>query len=124
MVPIYGYSLGIAAQSTTVAVRAKLKGRMLYGALRVTDTTPASTGLTARRDDGSCPAAVAAAEEAMHTGLSAGLFWAQSTMRPSSCTSSCKWHGVDSVGRRRSGASDDASTGSMGRRSGTTWGKA
>ena len=53
MVPIYGYSLGIAAQSTTVAVRAKLKGRMLYGALRVTDTTPASTGLTARRDDGS-----------------------------------------------------------------------
>ena len=100
MVPIYGYSLGIAAQSTTAAaVRAKLKGRMLYGALRVTDTAPASRGLTARRaDDGSSDvAAVAAVEGVMHTGLSAELFWAQSTMRPSSCTSSCKRHGVESL---------------------------
>ena len=87
MVPIYGYSLDVAAQSAIAAVRAKLKGRMLYGALRVTDTAPASRGLTARRaDDGSSD--VAAVEGVMHTGLSAELFWAQSTMRPSSCTSS------------------------------------
>ena len=63
MVPIYGYSLDVAAQSTTAAVRAKLKGRMLYGALRVTDTAPARRGLTARRDDGSDSEAAAAAAE-------------------------------------------------------------
>ena len=85
MVPIYGYSLDVAAQSATAAVRAKLKGRMLYCALRVTDTAPARRGLTARWDEGSSDAAAA-----VHTGLSAELFWAQSTMRPSSCTSSCK----------------------------------
>ena len=73
MVPIYGYSLDVAAQSTTAAVRAKLKGRMLYGALRVTDTAPASRGLTARWDEGSSNAA-ATAEGAVHSGLSAEIF--------------------------------------------------
>ena len=49
---------GVAAQSAD-AVRAKLKGRMLYGTLRVTETMPAS-GLTARRDSGPGDAEAAA----------------------------------------------------------------
>ena len=41
-------------------MRAKLKGRMLYGALRVTETAPASSGLPARRDSGPGDAEAAA----------------------------------------------------------------